>query len=77
MEAGRKVKLLEKTWLFFRLGEAKWQHSPTRCMLVTSSSASSVLDIENGDVYIRRTARDYLIPPLAWDETHRNSSTIE
>jgi len=59
------------------LGEAKWQHSPTRCMLVTSSSASSVLDTENGDVYIRRTARDYPNPPLAWHETHRNSSTVE
>ena len=38
-------------WPFFRLGEAKWQHSPTCWMLVTSSSASSVLDTENGDVY--------------------------
>jgi len=36
-----------------------------------SSSDSGVLDIENGDVYIRRTARDYPIPPLAWHETHR------
>jgi len=40
-------------------------------MLVMSSSDSGVLDIENGDVYIRRTARDYPIPPLAWHETHR------
>ena len=77
MEAGRNVKVLEKTWSFFRFGETKWQHSPTRCMHVTSSSASSVLDTENVDVYIRRTARDYLIPPLAWHETHRNSSAIE
>ena len=23
-------KLLEDTWLFFRLGEAKWQHCTTR-----------------------------------------------
>ena len=23
-------KLLEETWLFFRLGEAKWQHCTTR-----------------------------------------------
>jgi hypothetical protein len=30
-------------------------------MLVTSSSDSSVLDTQNGEVYIRRTARDYLI----------------
>ena len=45
-------------------------------MLLTSSSGSSVLDTENGDVYIWRTARDYPIPPLAWHETHRNSSTI-
>jgi len=45
-------------------------------MLVTSSD-SSVLDTENGDVYIRRTARDYPTPPLAWHETDRNSSTIE
>ena len=63
--------------MFFRLGEAKWQHCPTRWMLVTSSSDSSVLDTENGDIYIRRTACDYPIPPLAWHETHRNSSTIE
>jgi hypothetical protein len=34
---------------------------------------SSVLDTENGDVYIRRAACDYPIPPLAWHETHRNS----
>ena len=40
-------------WLFFRLGEAKWQHCPTRWMLVTSSSDSSVLDTENSDAYIR------------------------
>jgi len=46
-------------------------------MLVMSSSGSSVLDTKRGDVYIRRTARDYPIPPLAWHETHRNSSTIE
>jgi len=32
-------------WLFFRLGDAKWQHCPTRWMLVTSSSDISVLDI--------------------------------
>jgi len=31
-------------WLFFRLDDAKWQHCPTRWMLVTSSSDSSVLD---------------------------------
>jgi hypothetical protein len=37
-------------------------------MLVISSSDSSVFDIENGDVYIQRTARDYPIPPLAWHE---------
>ena len=36
-------KLLEKTWLFFRLGEAKWQHCTTRWMLVTRSSCNSVL----------------------------------
>jgi len=35
-------------------------------MLVTSSSDSSVLDTENGDIYIRRAARDCPIPPLAW-----------
>jgi hypothetical protein len=75
MEARRKWKLLEKMWLLFRLGGAKWQHSPTFWMLVTWSSDSSVLDTENGDVYIRRTARNYLIPPLAWHETHGNSST--
>jgi len=46
-------------------------------MLVTSSSDSGVLDTENGDVYIQRTARDYPIPPLAWHEAHQNSSTIE
>ena len=40
-------------------------------------SDSSILDTENDDVYIRRTARDYLIPPFAWHETHRNSSKIE
>jgi hypothetical protein len=68
------LKLLEKTWPFFRLGEAKWQHFPTRWMLVTSSSASCVLDTENGDVYIRRTARDYPIPPLEWHETHQQLS---
>jgi hypothetical protein len=45
-------------------------------MLVTSQSDSSVLDTENGDVYIWRAARDYLNPPHAWHETHRNSSTI-
>ena len=38
------------TWLYFRLGEAKWQHCPTRWMLVMSSSDSSVLDTENGDL---------------------------
>jgi hypothetical protein len=65
------------TWLFFRLGEAKWQHCPTSQMLVMSFSDSSVLDTENGDIYIQRTAHDYLIPPLAWHETHRNSSIIE
>jgi len=37
-------KLLEMALLFFRLGDAKWQHCPTRWMLVTSSSDSSVLD---------------------------------
>ena len=31
-------------WLFFRLDDAKWQHCPTRSMLVTSSSDGSVLD---------------------------------
>src|SRR5215469_6045107 len=31
-------------------------------MLVMWSSDSGVLDTENGDVYIRRTARDYPIP---------------
>jgi hypothetical protein len=46
-------------------------------MLVTSLSDSSVLDTENGDVYIQRAARDYPIPSLAWHETHRNSSTVE
>jgi len=46
-------------------------------MRVMSSSASSVLDTENGEVYIRRTALDYPIPQLAWHETHRNSLTIE
>ena len=39
-------KLLEETWLFFTLGEAKWQHCTTRWMLVTRSSCSSVFDIE-------------------------------
>ena len=39
-------KLLEETWLFFRLGEAKWQHCPTRWMLVTRSSCSSVFYTE-------------------------------
>ena len=39
-------KVLEKTWLSFRLGEAKWQHFPTRWMLVTWSSRSSVFDTE-------------------------------
>jgi len=48
-----------------------------RWMLVTSSSDSSVLDTENGDIYIQKAAHDYPIPPLAWHETHRNSSTIE
>src|SRR5215469_2094116 len=33
-------------------------------MPVMSSSDSGVLDTENGDVYIRRTARDYPIPHL-------------
>ena len=33
-------------WLFFRLGEAKWQHCPTRSMLVMWSSRSSVFDTE-------------------------------
>jgi len=65
------------TWQFFRLGETKWQHCPTRWMLVTLLGDSSVLDTEYGDVYIRRTARVYPIPPLVWHETHRNSSTIE
>jgi len=37
-------KLLEMAWLFFRLGDAKCQHCPTRWMFVTSSSDSSVLD---------------------------------
>jgi hypothetical protein len=45
--------------MFFRLGEAKWQHCPTRSMLVTSSSVSSVSDTKNGDFYFRRTARDF------------------
>ena len=39
-------KLLEETWLFFRLGEAKWQHCTTRWMLLTRSSCSSVFDTE-------------------------------
>ena len=39
-------KLLEETWLFFRLGEAKWQHCTTSWMLVTRSSCSSVFDTE-------------------------------
>ena len=39
-------KLLKKTWLFFRLGEAKWQHCTTRWMLLTRSSCSSVFDTE-------------------------------
>ena len=39
-------KLLEETWLFFRLGEAKWQHCTTRWMLVTKSGCSSVFDTE-------------------------------
>ena len=65
------------TWLFFRLGEAKWQQCPTRWMLVTSLIDSSVLYTENGDIYIRRTVHDYPIPPLAWHETHQNSSTTE
>ena len=39
-------KLLEETWLFFRLGEANWQHCTTRWMLVTRSSYSSVFDTE-------------------------------
>ena len=39
-------KLLEETWLFFGLGEAKWQHCTTRSMLVTRSSCSSVFDIQ-------------------------------
>ena len=39
-------KLLEETWLFFRLGEAKWQHCTTRWMLVTRSSCISVFDTE-------------------------------
>ena len=39
-------KLLEETWLFFRLGEAKWQHCTTRWMLVTRSSCSSVFYTE-------------------------------
>ena len=32
--------------MFFRLGEAKWQHCTTRCVLVTRSSCSSVFDTE-------------------------------
>ena len=39
-------KVLEKTWLSFRLGEAKWQHCPTRCMRVTWSSRSTVIETE-------------------------------
>ena len=39
-------KLLEETWLFFRLGEATWQYCTTRSMLVTRSSCSSVFDTE-------------------------------
>lgn len=31
-----------------------------------------VFDTEEGDVYIRRTARDYQIPQLARHDTHRN-----
>ena len=43
-------------------------------MLVTSSSDSSVLDTENGDVYIRRTERDYPIPPFEWQVLALNMS---
>ena len=39
-------KLLEETWLFFRLGEAKWQHCTSHWMLVTRSSCRSVFDTE-------------------------------
>ena len=39
-------KLLEETWLFFRLDKAKWQHCTTHWMLVTRSSCSSVFDNE-------------------------------
>ena len=39
-------KLLGETWMFFRLGEAKWQHCITRWMLVARSSCSSVFDTE-------------------------------
>ena len=39
-------KLLEERWLFFRLGEAKWQHCTTRWMPVMRSSCSSVFDTE-------------------------------
>ena len=45
MEADRNVKVVGEDMLFFRLGEAKWQHCPTRWMLVTSSG-SSVFDTE-------------------------------
>ena len=46
MEADRNVKVVGEDWLFFRLGEAKWQHCTTRSMLVTRSSCSSVFDTE-------------------------------
>ena len=39
-------KLLEETWLFFRLGEAKWQHCTTHWTLVTRSSCSGVFHTE-------------------------------
>jgi len=49
--------LLEMTWLFFRLGEEKWQHCPTRWILVTSSSNSGVLDTENlRRIYSKKSA---------------------
>ena len=38
--------MLEKTWLSFRLGEAKWQHCPTPLNACDMSSCSSVFDTE-------------------------------
>ena len=38
--------MLEKTWLSFRLGEAKWQHCPTPLNACDVLSCSSVFDTE-------------------------------